>query len=247
MMLFKKMHALSAPALLMFLQSAFAAHPLVTDDTSTQDVGNRQLEVNTDWYKKQGDFSHVADVTFTYGVLSNVDLISDVPSTLSSPRGVNDGSLGIKWRFYEQGPISLAIKPILVLPTGNQNRSLGTGRSSGALTLIGTVDMSPWMFHGNIGVNVNRYALASDRQSNRDALWRASAAVSYSLTPKCSLVGDIGITRNSDVMSTINPAFMLTGLIYSPNKDVDLDAGIKFGLNSAEVSHQLGVGLTWRF
>ncbi|QRX83551.1 transporter [Glaciimonas sp. PAMC28666] len=246
-MFLKKIHVLSAPALMMFLQSAFAVHPLVSDDTNTQDIGNQQLEVNTDWLKKQGVFSHVADVTYTYGLLANVDLMSDLPSTLSSPRGVNDGSFGIKWRFYEHGPISFAVKPVLVLASGNQNRGLGTGRNSGALTLIGTVDMAPWAFSGNVGVYVNRYALAPDRQNNRSNLWRASASVSYSLTPKLSAVADIGIARNPDVTSTINPAFVVTGLIYSPNKDVDLDTGFKFGLNNAEVRHQVGIGLTWRF
>lgn len=247
MKLLKKIHALIAPGLLMLLQSAFAAHPLVSDDTNTQDIGNQQLEVNTDWFRKQGLPGHVVDVTYTYGMLSNVDLISDIPSTLSSPRGVSDGSFGIKWRFYEHGPISFAIKPALTFPTGNQNRGLGTGRMNGALTLIGTADMAPWVFSGNLGIYVNRYALALDRQNSRDDVWRASASVSYSLTSTLSAIADIGIARNSDVSSKTNPAFLLSGLIYSPNKDIDLDAGYKLGLNNAEVSHQLGVGLTWRF
>src|SRR5207253_2122964 len=155
----------------------------------------------------------------------------DLPVTASSPHGVNDASLGIKWRFFESGPDSLAIKPVLVLPSGNQNQGLGTGRSSAALTLIGTHDAAPWAFHGNLGISIPRYALAADREAHRGTLWRASAAVSYSLNETWRAVADIGIARNPDVGSAINPAYLLTGIIYSPGKNLDLDAGIKTGLN----------------
>ncbi|WP_174995149.1 hypothetical protein [Pandoraea anhela] len=42
-------------AILMCPLSAFAAHPLTTDDTGTQDAGNWQLEVNGEVTSKQQD------------------------------------------------------------------------------------------------------------------------------------------------------------------------------------------------
>ena len=246
-MLLKKFQTLIGSGLLMCLHSAFAAHPLATDDTGTQDAGNQQFEANTDWTRRNGVAGHVADFTYTYGLLSNVDVFSDLPVTATSPSGVNDASLGAKWRFYERGATSFAIKPVLLLPTGNQNVGLGTGRSSAAMTLIASIDRAPWAFHGNLGFAVNRYALAVDQQENRRLLWRASVAATYNLTQQWRFAADIGIARNQDVGSTINPAYFLTGVIYSPNQNVDLDAGIKFGLNNAEVNRQCGVGLTLRF
>jgi hypothetical protein len=32
--------------------ASFAAHKLVTGDTGTQDAGNHQLEINTNWIKQ---------------------------------------------------------------------------------------------------------------------------------------------------------------------------------------------------
>lgn len=231
----------------MLMHAAFAAHPLVSDDTSTQDAGNQQFEANTDWYTKQGVSSHVADFTYSYGALPNLDVFADLPLTASSPRGINDGALGLKWRYYERGATSFAIKPAIVVATGNQNRALGTGRTGAAVTLIGTYDASSWLLVGDVGMDMKRYALSADRQSNRGNLWRASVAVTYIVNAQWRVVTDIGIARNPDVNSSINPAFLVAGVVYSSGKDVDLDVGLRFGLNRAEVSHQAGAGVTLHF
>jgi long-subunit fatty acid transport protein len=62
---------------------------------------------------------------------------------------------------------------------------------------------------------------------------------------------DTGIARNPDKLNDALPSYMLAGVIYSPNKNLDLNAGYMhgFGCNScaAQVERQFGVGLTWRF
>jgi hypothetical protein len=61
------------------------------------------------------------------------------------------------------------------------------------------------------------------------------------------LVADIGAERNPDVASDTPPAFILSGLIYSLSESVDVDAGIKWGLNSPELDISFLAGLTFRF
>ena len=82
---------------------------------------------------------------------------------------------------------------------------------------------------------------------NRGSLWQASAAALYGLTPRLQAVADIGVKRNADVASKKNPAYALTGFIYKPSDSVDLDAGMKFGLNDASIRHQFGAGITLHF
>lgn len=228
-------------------QAAMAAHPLVTDDTSTQDAGNSQVELNTDRRRDNGIETRSAAFTFSHGVLPNLDMYANLPWQLSAPRGVYDASLGLKWRFAEDEHKGLGIKTELLLPTGDEDRSLGTGRESLAVTLMASSRLAPWVFHANAGVNGYRYRLASARASSQRIVWRASAAAGYQLLPNLLAIVDAGIARNAGKGAANHPAFALASLIYSPVKDLDLDVGLRYGLNSAEAQRQIGVGLTFRF
>lgn len=239
--------------------AAYAAHPLVTDNTSTQDSNNQQIELNTDWLRQNNVHSHVVNFTYSYGLLENLDIYLNPPVTLSSPSGINDIALGVKWRLLEVDNFSLALKPELTFPSGDPNQGLGHGETSMSLTLIGSYQSGDWAFSGNFAANYNRYRLLSDQQANRNVLWRASVAAIYAVNPKWSLAFDGGITSNTERASdssgdnhaSSNPGYFITGVIYSPNPNLDLDAGVKFGIGcgacAAQTHRQLGVGVTWRF
>lgn len=241
------------------IQAAHAAHPLVTDDTGTQDSGNHQVELNTDWLRQDDIHSHVVNFTYSYGLLKNLDVYVNPPATVSKPSGINDIALGVKWRLLEDESFSLALKPELTFPSGDPNKGLGHGRNSMSLTLIGSYQADSWAFSGNLAAYYNRYRLLSDQQANRTMVWRASAAALYAINPKWSLVLDTGIVSNTERASdssgdrhaSSNPGYILSGAIYSPTPNIDLDAGIKFGLGcgacAAQIQRQLGVGVTWRF
>jgi len=68
----------------------------------------------------------------------------------------------------------------------------------------------------------------------------------YSVNEQWRLVADTGVAHNPDWTSSTHPAYILLGTIYSPSKSIDFDVGLKYGLNKAEVRHQIGAGLTWR-
>jgi hypothetical protein len=232
-------------------QAGHAAHPLITDDTGTQDKGHYQIETNTDRAMHDGITTHVGAFSYTAGLLTNLDIFVNAPISFSAPARINDISLGAKWRLFEAGAASIALKPELLLPTGDQNKGLGNGLASVALTMIGSYDAAPWFLHGNLWLARNRFALQADREANRRSLWRVSAAAWYAISEQTKLVLDAGIDRNWDKQSEANPAYVLAGVIYSPITSVDIDAGVKFGLgcNSCnnKIGHQAGIGLTWRF
>ncbi|EIJ47453.1 hypothetical protein GWL_16940 [Herbaspirillum sp. GW103] len=228
---------------------AFAAHPLVTDDAGVQGSGGMQLEMNTDWSRQDGNAAHVGGLTFTYGVTDKLDMFFNLPQTFQAPSGtgVGDVSVGAKWRFHEADGLALALKPELFMPSGDEEKGLGTGRNSMALTGIASYETGPWALHGNLGLRYNRFKLESDREGQRKTLWRASVAVAYGLNEQWRLVADTGLAQNPDASSRKLPSYALVGAIWSPNKTVDLDAGAKFGLNKAEVTRQFGVGVTLHF
>lgn len=224
-----------------------AAHPLVTDDTGTQGTGNHQLEFNTDRFRDSGLRNRVAAFTYTYGASPSLDLFANLPYSLSTPSGISDVSVGGKWRFWEQDTTSIAIKPELLLPSGNVERELGTGRTGLLTTLLMTHDAEPWTFHANIGFQLTRYRDALREEAVRRTIWRASAAATYAVSEQTVLVLDVGTARNAERAVRANPAFALVGVIFSPTPDVDVDFGVKVGMNRAEVNRQVGAGLTIRF
>ena len=238
-----------APLLMMgAMQHAMAAHPLVTDDAGTQGAGNHQIEINSDRATARDNSKQTSgDVTYTYGLTSRLDLFADQPFTVSAPRGINDTSLGLKWRFFENDATSVALKSSVSMANANDDKGFGSGRNNLSATLIASHETGPWGLHYNLGMGTNRFKSQDAQGGNRRMIWKTSAAATYAVTPQVKAVGDIGVARNADIANKQNPAYALTGLIYSPHKDLDLDVGMKFGLNNAEIKRQFGAGLTVRF
>ena len=60
--------------------------------------------------------------------------------------GMSDSTLDLKWRFYAEDDFSLALQPGLTLPTGNEDKGLGTGKTSWAIALLATYEAEAWIF-----------------------------------------------------------------------------------------------------
>lgn len=229
-------------------QHAIAAHPMVTDDTGTQGAGNNQVELNADYItERDGSRATIGGATYSRGLTDTVDFFVDQPMVLSEQRGIGDTSLGMKWRFFDRDGTSLAFKSTLSMANANEEKGFGSGRHNLSALLILSQNFKAWSFHYNLGIESNRFKSPEMEEANRRSIWKASAATTYSLTPQLKAVGDIGIERNSDIANRKNPAYALTGIIYSPSPMLDLDAGMKFGLNDASIRRQFGAGVAIHF
>lgn len=243
---------------------AFAAHPLITDDTGTQGKGKSQIELSSQWsVDKETDDSSGTEVTtrtreaelkfqYAYGVAETADLILGVPYqwkktetddvTNSDVNGAADLSLEVKWRFYEKDGLSFAVKPGVTLPAGDKDKGLGTGRATGTFFFIVTKDWAAWTAHANLG-----YKRYENKLDQREDIWHASVAGEWKVWKDLRIVANIGAERNPDPASQTNPAFALGGFIYSVSKSIDLDAAFKRGLNRTEKDDAFLCGLTFRF
>ncbi|MBI1810973.1 MAG: transporter [Nitrospirae bacterium] len=242
--------------------SAFAAHPLITDDTGTQGKGKYQLEVNGEYgnekYGVDGEKNTTKmATTLTYGASENADIILGIPyqyirtktsatdtesESTKAEDGISDISIESKWRFFEKNGLSLALKPGITLPTGNRKRGLGTGRAAYSLFFITTKEVEPWAFHFNLGYKRNE-----NRNNERIEIWHVSLASEVEVVKDLKAVANIGMERNPDKTSNIDPAFILGGLIYSISKNFDVDFGIRGGLNKPETDYAILAGIAWRF
>ncbi|MCX5809439.1 MAG: transporter [Proteobacteria bacterium] len=233
--------------ILMFSGTAFAGRPLITDDANTQGKGKYQLQIG-------GEYSHDDDegvtvnkksitVELDYGIKNNIDLIVssgyqnfqiDNLGNTSSPEGITDTLIEVKWRFHEdKNGLSLAIKPGIIAPTGNYTKGLGggdvrlgTGEVRYRLYLIGTKEFKHAAFHLNLG-----YLRNENRYDARENLLHTSLAGEWKITKKFKIVGNIGVDTSPDTDSCIDPVFLLGGFVYSLSDRIDLDLGVKRSLN----------------
>lgn len=247
--------SLAAASILSCATPAFAAHPLITDDAGTMGTGKAQLELTGEYGYDKEDGSTTKTrqgaACLTYGLGESVDLVAGVPylhvktgddTGSASENGFSDTSLAVKWRFYEHDGVSLALKPGLTLPTGDDDKGLGAGKTTYSLFFITSKEMDPWAFHVNLG-----YIRNENTQDEEKNIWHASIASTFAVTENLKLAANLGVESNPVREDNTDPAFLLGGLIYSLSENVDLDCGLKYGLNNSETDRTVLAGLTWKF
>jgi len=237
-----------------------AAHPLITDDTGTQGKGKVQLELNGQYDSDKETVDGVSvkttgeqlAATLSYGIVENVDLVLSLPYqwgrieenslTAYSEKGISDMVLEAKWRFFEKDGYSLALKPGVRVPSGDYKRGLGAGEVGYQAFLVGSKEIAPWAFHVNLG-----YVRNENKVDERANIWHASLAATWEAIKNLKLAANIGIERNPNGNAESDPAFLIGGMIYSLTENIDLDCGVKYGLNPSETDWSLLAGITLRF
>lgn len=238
-----------------FTQSTWADHPLITDHSGTQGTGGSQAEFSLDQVDTGSGATKVRERTFAFGyafgITDTVDiLVSGTRVALKDPEfnsgsreeGFGDGSLGVKWRYSDLGPLSLGIKLSASIAAGNEQLGLGLGRSTQTLTHILQWKVESGTLLTNVGITNN-----GSTQDERRSLWSASVAWLAPIAEKLTLAVDIGAAQQPSTDGGTNPAFALIGLIFAATDKVDIDIGYKHGLNREEPDHQLGVGFAVRW
>ncbi len=248
---------------------ARAEHPFITDDTGTQGKGNWQLELQGDFLRdkrtsgsvERKDTLNAYTSVLSYGIMGNLDLQVGIGylgarttangATLADESDMSDSTLELKWRFYEAGDFSLGLKPVITLPTGNEDKGLGTGKSSWGITLMAAYEAEPWTFLGNVAYFRARFKDAQTAADSRSDLWRVSGGATYALTGELRLVGELGFRSNESQDDVFLPdsksQFAMLGAIYSPTKKIDLDMGFRKTFNRADFDKAFLIGATFRW
>jgi hypothetical protein len=234
---------------------------MITDDTGTQGKGNMQFEFFAEYGQNRERgitekiFKGSTIPVFSFGVSDTTDIVFGLPyisvrteeaGTMRGVGGIGDASIDVKARFYDKEGLSLALKPGISLPTANEGKGLGNGKKSYGMFLITTKEAGLRAFHFNLGYARNEYEHQADEHSNRKYIWYISLASQIEVVKDVNFVADIGMSQNVDKSSKTDPAFALAGITYSVRKNLDLDFGIKRGLNKAETDYAVLAGITWR-
>jgi hypothetical protein len=233
----------------------FAAHPLITEDTATQGRGNGQLELTlayghdeaTDAKQDAADLAAV----LTWGVRDTLDLLLTVPysradteadGAATTVHGLGDVGLDAKWRFFEAGGLSVALKAGATYPSGDETQGLGTGKSTFGVSLVAAYETAKWGGYLHVAHFRNRNVLGE-----REAIRHASVALTHQLTDRLKLVADLGRFTSTDRAVSEDARFLTLGAIYGIRGDLDVDFGVKKGLSDPETDTTLLLGTALRF
>ena len=243
--------------------SVQAFQPLITDDTGTQGDGGHQLELSLtrDRAKtaEESERTRTMAGTYTYGLNETIDLFAgmshariDARSSDHRTSGFGNPVVGVKWRFFEEETTgsSLALKPEIVLPVSasRERDGLGSGKTSGNLTLIFTQEVSFGAVHVNAGLGRERFrdSDASPTTNYR----RFSVAPVWDVSEQWKLALDLGLESARADGDTTRTRFVELGAIYAANKNLDFAFGAVRSIDNASpktTTHSLTAGVTWRF
>ena len=119
--------------------------PMVTDDPGTP--GDGHWEINVAWTFERARGSTASDaplVDANYGVGDRIQLKYEVPwivindSSAASRSGVGDSLIGVKWRFFDDGPSGWQIStyPQLSFRTSGEAQASGGVDDTGTLVIV---------------------------------------------------------------------------------------------------------------
>jgi hypothetical protein len=221
-----------------------AAHPLITEDTGTIGAGRWQLELFGEAGNAAGTGARLDrdDAVLSYGLARNLDLQAGLPWIHERTSGAGDARLDLKWRFLERGDLSLALKPGVSFPTGNDQAGRGAGRAGWGSQFVASYDYAPAAFHLHLGYQRHRNEIGE-----RESLTHVSGAVELRAAPGLRVVADVARDTNPDPAQSRAERYVVFGVIWSVTRDFDVDVGVKRGSGSAELREAILVGLAARW
>lgn len=241
--------------------TAQAMQPLITDDTGTQGSGGQQIELSYthDRTGSEGETSqtHGATASYTYGLVDSLDVFVQpgYAHEEGGAHGWGNTVTGAKWRFYGDADsgTSLALKGELALPVSKrrENEGLGTGRTSGAATLILSQQVPFGFIHFNAAVERDRYRSALDQAG--ETHWRLSAAPVWDVAEHWQLALDVGYESIHAGGDSGHSRFAEIGVVYSPIESLSLALGVirqngrAPGADSNAHTTSATAGATWHF
>lgn len=230
---------------LIFISNAYAARPLPADDAGVVAVGAFEMEYGYE-YVDVADKEYNQSVVLKTGLLKNLDLGIEVPyqfidmEDADNVDGFSDVVLMSKWNILsgkEQWP-DVAFSFSYKTESGNDEKSLGTGRPEYAFTGIFSKQFDRIAYYVNLGCSVKK---------EFEDTFNYNFALEYSLNEKVNLVGEIfGDTIFSGKFDD-NATSGLVGFNYAINDTVAYDLGLTLGISEAEPDYKVSTGLTFAF
>jgi len=234
----------------LFSTVVFAARPLTTDDAGTVEKGKFQVETGFDFTRQDNhDKEFTPSMTLTYGLFERMDLGVGTAYLFFNPaegerqNGFADTGLKVKYRLVDDKDWipAFAVSGTLKIPTANESKGLGSGKTDFNINVIFTKNLSKrWALYLNLG-----YAFIGEHGANNE--FNYSLAGQFVLSDKWTLVGEITGVNNFNGHKNDDPFSGLLGIQHMFSDNLVWDAGVEIGMNKAAPDFRLTTGLTFFF
>jgi hypothetical protein len=199
--------------------SATAGPPFRTDDPGVVDYQHWEFYTFSTGTEVSDDTSGIGPAwEFNYGILPNAMLHVIAPLAFDSPAGgpsqfgYGDTEIGFKYRFVEQkknGLIpSIALFPLVEVPTGDQERGLGAGHATAFLPVWIEWDFGDWTTYGGGGYWFNK----NDNFGDKDYGF-VGWLLQRKVTEKLVIGGEV-FYQTADAVDGVDEAGFNIGAIY---------------------------------
>lgn len=240
---------------------AWAAHPLETDDADTLGAGQAELELTWDASRQRQSGLTVRErvwgLHLGYGItdrldlfveLSHQDLRNQEADAYTTQTGPGDVNLGFKYGLGSGGSTRYGLTGSLSLGNADERKGLGPGRPGLSLAGIASGALGEHLnWHGNLGLNWNRYALAEDREALRSIQPFAQAALAYEAGTPLVWLAEIIAEGPAERQTHHWDSTMGVGGIWHVQEGMDASLAYRHGLSRNATDHLLTAGVTLRF
>lgn len=223
--------------------------PDTTESPHTVDAGHFQFEMEiAAWTRDGGESSEftLGELNAKYGLNDSTDLQVVLPfftHIKGAGEGFGDIQIRVKHNLWgkDQGPNALAIMPYVKIPTADSD--MGNGDFEGGLIV-------PFGFDGPAGWSfgiMGEADLATDEDDGGyHLLGLFSATASHNLTECTGIFFEIvGILTPEG--GNRHEAYFNNGIVWALSDTLQLDGGIRVGLNSASTDFSPFVGVSAKF
>lgn len=227
--------------------------PLKTEDSGTTPRGKPALELNMEMPNRESnDIEHALCSVFNYGLNDRLDAGFEIPFVRINPvdgdseKGLGDIVLRMKYRLIDEsnsGP-SLLVKPTFKIPTGDEDKGLGSGKSDAGILLVLSKSFGNFVTYLNTGYNM--LDLPKDKFWNDNTVF-LGLGFSQSVNAKFTLLGELTYEPNFNSKRSDDPFDVVWGVAYNLNATTTLDVALRSGLTDASQDYSVISGVTLNF
>lgn len=232
--------------------------PDATESPITVDAGHFQIEASFFDYGRDRSGGDSADV-WTYGafnlkagLLEHVDLQFVFDSYVderinengvrTTASGFSDLQMRMKINLWgnEGGPTALGLMPFVKIPTGTESSN---DRWEGGVIVPFAMDLADGI---GLGLMAEADFVHDDVSGGYETEWVHSAVVGIDLTERLgTFVEYMGVAGSDDGFRY--QASFNTGLTYAVTENMQLDTGVRIGLNDAAEDFGVFTGISVRY